>query len=172
MTVYAQKLGPLVQLGFVVPDLNAAIEAWLTRGVGPFFELSHVDLTETLYRGEPTTLDMSVAFAYAGDTQIELIEQHDASPSVYRDFLRARPSGGLHHIAHLCDDFDTVLATTTPLQLMTSKGSGRFAYFEPDALTGHYLELLEATPPLRMLFAHAKGASVSWDGTAPRRKLR
>jgi methylmalonyl-CoA/ethylmalonyl-CoA epimerase len=56
--------GPVMQLGFVVPDLEAAIEQWRRRiGLGPFFVLSGVEFAELRYRGQPTGVQMVVALA-------------------------------------------------------------------------------------------------------------
>ena len=93
------SFGQLMQLGHVVPNLTDAIQYWLDRGVGPFYEMTHVRLAKQLYRGEPTDVDMGVALSYSGPIQIELIVQHNDVPSLYRDFLAERPQGGLHHVA-------------------------------------------------------------------------
>jgi len=42
------------------------------------------------YRGEPTDQDVSLAIAFTGSMMVELIEQHDPGPSVYR---KHRPHG-------------------------------------------------------------------------------
>ena len=57
-------------------------------------------LTETgsVYRGEPTEPVVSIAFANSGDLQVELIEQEDDAPSIYREFLDAGREG-FHHLA-------------------------------------------------------------------------
>jgi hypothetical protein len=69
------SFGQLLQLGHVVPDLKEGIKYWLDRGVGPFFEMSHVPLPAQMYRDEPTDIDMGVALSYSGPIQIELIVQ-------------------------------------------------------------------------------------------------
>lgn len=170
------SLGPIVQLGFVVPELGAAIDAWVARGVGPFFEIEKVSLRAQTYRGRESAIEMSVAIAYSGDVQIELITQRNEAESVYRDFARARPGGGLHHVAHLTEDFEGAVHALEArghvlVQRMESAAAGRFAYFDEDPLTGHYLELLEAERALLGLFAHVKRAGTGWDGSMPRRKL-
>ena len=55
--------GPVMQLGFVVPDLEAAARHWTRLGVGPFFLLEHIQFAECRYKGTPTRFDMSVASA-------------------------------------------------------------------------------------------------------------
>ena len=49
------RFGPVMQLGFVVPDLDRAMEHWTGNvGVGPFYVMSHIKFAEALYRGQPT----------------------------------------------------------------------------------------------------------------------
>jgi len=92
------RFGPVMQLGFVVPDLDQAMEHWTgTVGVGPFFVLSHIQFAEVLYRGKPTDADISVAVAQWGEVQVELIQQFNESPSIYSHFPY-RAQGGLQHV--------------------------------------------------------------------------
>ena len=87
----SHRLPHIMQFSYVVRDLDAAIEHWAGNlQVGPFFVAPHVPYTRCLYRGTPTDLDMSVAIAYTGDTQIELVQQHNDAPSIFRDFLSRR----------------------------------------------------------------------------------
>ena len=81
------RFGPVMQLGFVVPDLERAMEHWTgTVGVGPFFVMSHIKFAEAIYRGAPTDADISVAVAQWGEVQVELIQQFNESPSIYSHF--------------------------------------------------------------------------------------
>ena len=81
--------GPIRQNGYVVRDLDRAIDAWLDVGVGPWLVLPHLTQTGSVYRGQPTEPVVSIAFANSGELQVELIEQEGASPSIYREFLEA-----------------------------------------------------------------------------------
>ena len=77
----------IIQNGWVVDDLFAAIKKWTDfYGVGPFWVSEQVVPDDVLYRGEPAHLDMKVALAQAGNVQIELIQQNSDGPSAYRDF--------------------------------------------------------------------------------------
>jgi methylmalonyl-CoA/ethylmalonyl-CoA epimerase len=168
--------GRLVQLGFVVPDLGASVESWLARGIGPFFEMQHVALPKQTYRGAPTNIDMSVAIAYSGGVQMELIEQHDDAPSLYRDFLAQNPAGGLHHMAFMTPRYDEAVAAAQSsgqavLQEWVNVLGGRFAYLEPRAGDGTYVELIEEQKMLVRLFAMMQSAAETWDGSAPRRPI-
>ncbi|MGI9246788.1 MAG: VOC family protein, partial [Steroidobacteraceae bacterium] len=75
-----------MQVAWVVDDLEASMQKWINgHGVGPFMVLRHCQVTNLLHRGRPTTCDFDVAIAQSGTLQIELIQQHDDLPSVYRD---------------------------------------------------------------------------------------
>src|SRR5688572_11335534 len=106
--------GPVMQLGFVVPDLEQAMEHWSgTIGVGPFFVLSHIQFAETFYKGRPTKFDMSVGVAQWGEVQVELIQQYDDVPSIYSEFP-GRTLGGLQHVGvmtrSVADDLERLRA--------------------------------------------------------------
>ena len=88
--------GPIMQNGFVVRDLEAAVHFWAeTFGVGPFFAMRHIPFATCVYRGEPTDADLSVAIAYSGEHQIELVQQHNDAPSIYSEWLDERKLSSL-----------------------------------------------------------------------------
>src|SRR5512143_1363312 len=94
----AALFGPVMQLGFVVPDLERAMQHWLEKvGIGPFLVLEHVKFAQVLHRGQPTDIDMSVALAQWGEVQVELIQQFNDAPSIYTEFP-GRTQGGLQHV--------------------------------------------------------------------------
>ena len=68
--------GHAMQSAWVVDDLDAAVDAWLKVGIGPFFFVEYApELFEnSTYRGSPSPISMKIALAQAGDMQIELIE--------------------------------------------------------------------------------------------------
>ncbi len=158
-----------MQNGFVVPDLNAAIEHWArTMRVGPFFVFERVAFKECWYRGAPATdIDLTVAIAYWGDVQIELIRQRNQVPSIYTDFA-ARGGSGLQHMGVMSQDLDADLARLKtrgiePVQHGTAPGM-RFAYVPTDFHPGGMVELIEATPKAVAFFARIRAAARAWDG--------
>jgi hypothetical protein len=169
--------GPIMQNGFVVEDLDRAIDHWtLKLGVGPFYVLDHVQFDQLLYRGTPSPLDMTGALAYWGDLQIELILQHNDAPSTYREFL-GRGLRGLHHMGMVTHDIERDLARFAaagfePVQQgQVAPRGARFAYIDCDAHPGGILELIEAAPDLMNAFATIRAASHDWDGRDPIRKF-
>jgi hypothetical protein len=93
------NFGPVVQLGYVVPDIRRAMRHWTeVIGVGPFYLIEHTPFTQVYYKGTPAKIDQSAALAQWGDIQVELVEQHNDTTSVNTTFA-GRARGGLQHTA-------------------------------------------------------------------------
>jgi hypothetical protein len=174
--MYGGRIAHLDQLGYVVPDIRAAMQHWLeVLGVGPFFVMEDVAI-EGAYEGDrPVRVGMTVAFSYIGDVQIELIEPLGDTPSPYRAFAEAHGGDGLHHLCRFTDDFDADLAAIRaelgPVRVYrASAGPMQLAYVEGDRPGGAVLELLSA-PFMWDTFARMAEAVRNWDGTAPVRSL-
>ena len=161
--------GPVMQNAFMVEDVQAAIEHW-TRNlqVGPFFVFERVPFKEVWYRGEPATgIDLTVAIAYWGDMQIELIRQNNDVPSIYNDF-RAQGRTGLQHMGVMSAHLERDLARLSgknivPVQYGSAAGM-RFAYVSTDFHAGGMVELIEATPKTVAFFERMRQAARMWDG--------
>ncbi|WP_187640235.1 VOC family protein [Bosea sp. F3-2] len=94
------------QIAYVVPDLRRAIAHWVnTAGVGPFSVREHIGYKQFQFEGKDYSVDYSIAQAWHGDLQIELLCQHDDLPSVLTRF--PAPSNSIHHIGCRVEDFDT-----------------------------------------------------------------
>ncbi len=165
-------LGPVMQNAFVVDDLEQAIAHWTqVMRVGPFFRFDHIGFRNLMFRGQPAPpIDLTVAIAYWGDLQIELIRQHDASPSIYREFALAR-GAGLHHMGVMSNALDADLAELALLGvkpvLQGSAAGMRFAYVETDHHPGGMIELIDASAGARAFFAQMRAAALEWDGREP-----
>lgn len=171
--------GPVMQLGFVVPDLEAAALHWAKLGVGPFFLLEHIQYGACEYRGRPVSFDMSVAVAQWGEVQVELIFQHDSVPTIYTTFPGAS-AGGLQHLGVMTDSVDAQLAQLAergirPVQSGSTANGIRFAYVDTDELPGSHpggmIELIERGPAIDGFFAMVRAAASGWDGDRPLRRL-
>lgn len=165
-----------VQACYVVPDLASVMDEWLrTTDVGPFYVMSHVRPSEGLYRGKPSALEMSCAFAQSGPMQIELIEQHDAGPSVYRDMFAAGERG-FHHFCYWADgtigqEIEHYAALGIEPGYTASFGPLNFAYFDLRHEIGCFLEVLEREPGTVELFDMIEREGRDWDGSDPIRHL-
>lgn len=170
--------GPPMQLGFVVPDLEAAVRHWTCLGVGPFFLLEHIEFAECRFRGQPVKIDLSVAVGQWGAVQVELIRQHDAVPSIYTTFDGSR-AGGLQHVGVMTDSVADQLLRLgrlgiEPVQSGSTANGIRFAYVNTDVLPGAHpggmIELIERGPAIDGFFRLVRDSSVGWDGSNPLRR--
>ncbi len=169
--------GPVMQNGFVVGDLEAAIDHWTrVMHVGPFFLFEHIEFAECWYRDRPATdIDLSVAIAYWGDVQIELIQQHNGVPSIYTEFRVAR-GAGLQHMGVITDSVENDLRRLArqdirPVQHGRTAAGMRFAYVATDHHPGGMVELIEAGPQGLSFFARMQAAARKWDGSQPVRRV-
>jgi methylmalonyl-CoA/ethylmalonyl-CoA epimerase len=174
------RLGPIAQLAYVPRDFDAALQTWITQyGVGPFHLWEHIAVDRMWTDGRPASPDFSVALAYWGDVQIELIRQHNDAPSIYRDWN----SDALHHILIAAEDYDAALkACETAGFPVAMAGEGllgspdfRFCYCALGANgPAGYVEFA-ARPAGGGAFAERtiamKAASVDWDGRDPIRAM-
>ena len=82
----SRLFGAVRQIGYVVPNLDEAIESWVRNaGIGPFFRLDHMPLTTFRVRGRETHVDLSVACAQSGEVQIECLDGSNDPPPKYAD---------------------------------------------------------------------------------------
>jgi len=160
----------IIQYAWVVPKLEDAARHWnATMGIGPFLINRDIQVAQARHRGVPTTTRFSTAVAQSGDVQIELIEQLDDGPSVYRDTV---PSGatGFHHIAFIDADFPAALAALTDQGYEVAAdglfGEMRYAYVDTSATIGCMTELIEDKPAIRAFFGAIRKAADRWDGDA------
>lgn len=161
-------LGPIFQLGYVVTDLPAAIDLWVDMfGAGPFFLFENVEFPGWSYRGVETPTPLDIAAGQLGSVVIELILPRGDGPSAYRDSFAAG-TGGLHHYGVLAHDPDAAARHFAPAPPITTACTGagtRFAYFDARPQLGVMVEIIEAGPDVRDLFAMIAGAAQDWDGT-------
>jgi hypothetical protein len=165
------------QNGYVVPDIAAAMDHWVeVLGIGPFFYFERVPIEDFRYRGEPSPIEVSIALANSGALQVELIQQRNDAPSMYRDFLERQPQGGLQHLAYWTNEFDTALERLPKSGYAIGQSGrigqrGRFVYFDTEAGPGTVIELSEVSGGKGRFFERIASTAAEWDGTDPIRTL-
>lgn len=98
--------GPVRQMGYVVKDIEKAMQYWTTTlRVGPFYYSRQAPIHELNYRGAASAVEVSIALSYSGSMQIALIQQRNEAPSCFLDFLNAGRYG-LHHVGFFSLSFD------------------------------------------------------------------
>jgi catechol 2,3-dioxygenase-like lactoylglutathione lyase family enzyme len=161
--------GSIRQNGYVVRDIEAAIRHWTeTLGVGPFFYVDSAPIEDFRYMDEPSDCRCSIALANSGALQIELIEQRNDAPSMYRDFLAAGREG-LQHVAYWTENMDADLDRVAALGYRVGQSghvgeNGRFVYYTTEAHPGTVIELSEVSGRKGELFRAIREAAVNWDG--------
>ncbi|MBR9833611.1 MAG: VOC family protein [Alphaproteobacteria bacterium] len=169
--------GKVCQNGYVVRDIQAAMTHWIeVMGVGPWFYIENVQTDWFTYRGTPSAARMSIALANSGDLQIELIQQRNEAPSMYKDFLDAGHEG-LQHMSYWTHDYQGLYDKA--LQLGYRVGhegqiggeKGRFAYFDTEAHPGTVIEISDISGTKGRTFDYIRRQAETWDGRDPIRSL-
>jgi hypothetical protein len=111
---------------------------------------------------------MTAALAYSGETQIELIYQHNDAPSIYSEFLRGGRTG-VQHLGVMTDSVDRDLERLSsqgvePAQSGRTAWGARFAYLATDHDPGGMIELIEHGKVIDDAFRQIREASRTWDG--------
>ena len=162
--------GPIRQIGYVVTDLDDALAGWVGLGVGPWFVIRGLPM-RAHYRGEPCETTLSLAMSNSGEMQIELIYQHDDTPSIFTEFLAAN-GPGYHQLAYWAEDFDAAMTAVEdagwPIVWSGGEGLGvRFAYVEPPNSPATIIEISELTETTEASSALIRDAAANWDGSDP-----
>lgn len=170
--------GAVRQVGYVVKDIEKAMQHWIALGVGPWFYKEVVESTEYTYYGKPSPLPrLSIALANSGDLQIELIQQRDDAPTLYRDTLQRNGEGAQHVAYWTAEHFDAWCARLLEQGYVEGHagrmgaGRGRYAYFVHKDVPSLMVELSESTGGKAEYFASIREAARDWNGQDPIRRV-
>jgi hypothetical protein len=172
----SRHFGAVRQNGYVVRDVEAAMKHWTeVLGIGPFFYFERVPIEDFCYRGEPSPIQVSIALANSGPLQIELIQQRNDAPSMYRDFVAAGHEG-LQHVAFWTERFDAALDERLGMGFRVGQSgrigaAGRFVYFDVEAHPGTVIELSEVSGAKGRFFEHIASVAADWDGSEAVRRM-
>lgn len=164
--------GAITQNGYVVRDIDGAMRHWIeVLGVGPWFYVEHAPIEDFQYKGQPSPVDVSIALANSGSLQIELIQQRNDAPSMYRDFLEAGHEG-LQHLAYWTRQFEADLARVLRAGYAVGQSGrvgnpGRFVYLLTEAHPGTVVELSDISGPKGRMFERIAAAARDWDASNP-----
>jgi hypothetical protein len=170
--------GPVRQNGYVVRDIQAAMDHWIkVMGVGPWYYIDRVKTDYFRHRGRDSDVEMSIALANSGDLQIELIQQRNDAPSMYREFLAA-DRAGLQHMSFWTTDYQTLYDRTLALGYKVGHEGqiggekGRFAYFDTETHPGTVIEISDISGGKGGFFERIRQAAANWDGADPIRLVK
>ncbi len=138
----------MVQVGFIVADVEASAKTWADfLGIevpGSSIASSH-ELNPTQYMTVSTDAKAKLAFINLGNITIELIEPL-GKPSTWADFLEEEGEG-IHHIAFDIKDMDTRISEFEkfgiPLIQHGGWETGEYGYMDGREKLGVIIELLE-----------------------------
>lgn len=168
----SRTFGNIAQIGYVVRDIDAAMDDWLKHGVGPWFYVDRVQTDYFRYRGVDSDMQMSVALANSGDVQLELIQPRNDAPSMYKDFLESGQEG-MQHIAYWSSDYQSLLdralrdGYTIGQEGSIGGEKGRFAYLDTETTQGTVIEISDISGPKGQFFQYIREVAATWDGTDP-----
>ncbi|MDF2679775.1 MAG: hypothetical protein K0R47_965 [Brevibacillus sp.] len=140
----------LTQIAVVVKDLDAAADAYCSLlGVEKPNVLKEgpSEVTQVVFRGEPTEAKARFMFIKTPLIEIELIEPGD-SPSTWKEHLETRGEG-VHHISFLVKNRDEKIAILEEKGYPVIQkgnfwnGKGRYAYMDTTSDYHVIIELLE-----------------------------
>jgi hypothetical protein len=172
---FGQPVGGLVQVAYTVADIKAGMRDFTARlNIGPWFVTGPFVTPEGQYRGKPTRLELTLAMTFAGHVMIELIEQHNDVPSVYREYIDRR-GHGFHHWAIGSRSFDDDVARYRGKGFEVafsdrSPRGNRVVYMDTTAELNGMVEIIEMTEVLDARYAMMFEVSRGWDGRDPVRK--
>ena len=164
-----ENLGPLAQIGYVVPDLKSAAMEWASRtGIGPWYIAEQVPLDYFRHRGVQSDIEIGIATAFTGSLEIELIAQHNDSPSDYRDVLK-RSESDIHHVCFFPQDYDLALASLLSENLEVLQEGAihgiRFIYLlDPES---RIIEMADLPEDARKRREARMAEAVEWNGSDP-----
>jgi hypothetical protein len=173
---FGQPDNGVIQMAYVVADLDAAIHEWITKlRVGPWFVLEHFTGVDPVYRGQPSRADVRIAMSFAGHMNMELIQPNNDAPSVYREVIERR-GYGFHHWGVATWSFDAAVAQYErgghPLAFRAAVPSGgRVGYMDTTAVLPGFTELIELGGDFEPVFGRFYRASLDWDGKDPVRSF-
>jgi hypothetical protein len=158
--------GRIRQFGFIIPDLEEGMRQWVDLGVAPWLVVRELKMEGCWYRGKPSSPVISIAFSNSGDMQIELIQQHDDTPSIYQEFVTAT-GGGFNQIAYWVEDVDAVRTAAVAegwSEVWRNEGGSQvqFSYLEHPASPVPIVELSELNDATRSMGDTVREAAAAW----------
>jgi len=172
---FGQPVGGIVQFAYTVADIDQAMKDYGQRlGAGPWFVLGPFTAPEGRYRGAPSPINVTLAIGYSGHMQIELVQQNNDVPSVFREFI-AKRGHGFHHWAIGSRSFEADIARYQAMGYEVafsdrSPRGVRVVYMDTTAHLPGMVEIIELTEGLEARYAQMQAASVGWDGRDPVRR--
>ncbi len=172
LVIFGQPADGIIQSAYIVENIRESIDRWIRElKVGPWFLIDHFQGVDARYRGGPSHADSAIAMSFAGHMMIELIQQHNDAPSVYRETIGKR-GFGFHHWGVATSNFDRDLADYRSRGYAEAfvarvPSGGRVAYMDTTAHLPGMVELIELGESFDPIFSRFYRATIGWDGKDP-----
>jgi len=160
----------IIQAAYTVADIQKAMRHYTDLlFIGPWFLIGPFVPPKGVYRGVTTTIKVSLGIAFSGPTMVELIEQHDEKPSVFRETLKARGAHGFHHWAIGVREFEKTVEQYRARGYQEAFSDFapmgfRIVYFDTTADLPSMLEIIEMNGTAERGFHKMYQAAQEWDG--------
>jgi hypothetical protein len=172
VVTFGQPDDGVIQMAYVVEDIARAMKMWVKElNVGPWFLLDSFTGVDPVYRGKPSGAAISLAMSFAGHMMIELIQEHEPAPSVYRETIEKR-GYGFHHWGIATNNFEKSMERYEASGYDTAffarvPTGGRVAYMDTTKDLPGMVELIELGAAFDDVFGRFHAATIGWDGTRP-----
>jgi hypothetical protein len=169
---FGQPDDGVIQMAYVVEDIQHAMREWATRlKVGPWFLLEGFRGLEPMYRGQESGAEIALAMSFAGHMNVELIQQVNTAPSVYREVIEKR-GYGFHHFGVATRNFEQEVGRYRAAEaelafFLRVPSGGRVAYMDTTATLPGMTEVIEFGPGFEPTLNRFYRASIGWDGKDP-----
>jgi len=173
--------GQIFQHAFFVKDIDVAMQYYVNHlGIGPFTCNRGWVSPKGVYRGSTDNPTLSMAHAFSGHYYVELVQQHNDKPSMYKEFYDSY-GYGLHHFGFIltADDYDEKLAgfqgqgmevifTGVPslgaITCMLSPKEAEARDYQRNSIGAPNLELIQVAGRTEEFFLGLQKAHDDWDG--------
>jgi hypothetical protein len=162
----------VIQMAYVVADIEESM-ARFSRDlrVGPWFLLDRFSGDDPEYRGSSSEAAVTLAMAFSGHMQIELLQPLDDHPSVYRETIDDH-GYGFHHWGVGSRDFDGDVERYAAQghELAFRAGvptGGSIGFVDTKGALPGFIEVIELGEVMEEVFTRYYAASLGWDGSDP-----
>lgn len=157
-------------IGFTVPDLEAAVEQWVSvYGAGPFLVLEDIEFDVQHSRGGSARLLHTAAFGQCGEIPVELQQIKHIEPDRLWEPMTAGLGAVMNHVAYVVDDpaaeSGRLEALGMPEFFHARLGDVQVTWHDARAQLGHAIELHIGSDFLTRFFETVRAASQDWDGS-------
>ncbi|MHA7819610.1 MAG: VOC family protein [Erythrobacter sp.] len=164
-----RAVGPIYQMAFVVSDLDAAIDRWVSDGAGPFWLFEDFCFAEVAEPQGAASPRFDIALGYFGNVNIELMQITEDPGGLFPASDLPQP----HHVACLTSDLGAEIARLgQPVLLRGTFPTGQPAAFvDTRAVRGIITELIQVDEMVTGMLDTMQDAAKGWDGDEPRRRF-